>query len=156
MFPILVFRGYKVGKYRKLLRHRLKHVQCVGLTCLMFIFSQSWSWICLLSTMFTLENRSLKPYEDAVYDMKNLVGLFCHMQCITMLISHVHMITFTYMVYVYIHVFVYTWPYICNIWTYTYINSPWIYDLVFHRLAFSLYTVFLCERICIQFLGVNM
>ena len=113
--------------YRKVLRHRLKHFQCVGLTCLMFHFSQSWSWICLLSTMFTLENLSWKPYEYTTWRICMDHFVTCNVSqcwhtCLTM-ISHVHMIIFTYMVYahiyIYIHVFVYTWPYFCNIWTYT-------------------------------------
>ena len=93
--------------------------------------------------------KAIWVYAIWVYDRKNLVELFCHMQCITML---THMLdydfacTYDYIhiygvcIFKYIHVFVYTWLYMCNIWTYAYINSPCIYDLVFHRLAFSLYT----------------
>ena len=80
----------------------------------------------------------------------------CWHTCLIMIFACTYDYIHIYGVCIYIytcHVFVYTWPYICNIWTYTYINSPWIYDLVFHRLAFSLYTassswVSTCKHLC--------
>lgn len=136
--------------YRKVLRRRPKHFQCVALTCLMFIFSQSWSWIFLLSTMFTLENLSWKPFEYTTWRICMDYFVTCNVsQCwhtCLIMISHVHMITFTYMVYAYIYIYMYLYIHdrtfvIYERIPYTYINSPCTYDLVFHRLAFSLYTL---------------
>lgn len=162
----MLFRGCKVGKdSRKLFwdigEKNMWKTRRIDMSDVYFL---SWYWICLLSAMFTLENPSWKPYEYTPYSSQEKFGwtilshaMYHNVDTHAWLwFSHVHMITFTYMVYVYIytcHVFVYTWPYICNIWTYTYINSPWIYDLVFHRLAFSLYTassswVSTCKHLC--------